>query len=53
MGRTAILSAWQDSALSVTITASHTLAVFGKSGRSQCQDGNGKEEKRGKQGFNM
>lgn len=49
MGRTAILSARQDSALSVTIHASHTLAVFGKSHSFQCQDGNRKEEKRGKE----
>ncbi len=50
MGRTAILSARKDSAPSVTIPASHTLAVFGKSDSSQCQDGNGKEEKRESRG---
>ncbi len=50
MRRTAILSARQDSAMIVTIHASHTLAVFGKSHSFQCQDGNGKEEKRESRG---
>lgn len=49
LGRTAILSALQDSAQCVTIHASHTLAVFGKSCGFQCQDGNLKEEKKGKE----
>jgi len=44
--RTAILSALQDSAQCVTIHASHTLAVFGKSCGFQSQDGNLKEEKK-------
>lgn len=51
LGRTSILSARQDSAQSVTIHASHTLAVFGERCRFQSQYGNGKEGK--KQGWNM